>query len=296
LGASAELAVQLGRTEGDSELPLPFFRTTEGSTLAFDRSAGPVADTWPIIDCSPDGELRLVHRTFEGWCRLSLRTWTAPDFAAGFSLDAYLRAGQRHAEIEPDVSAAHATVAHALRRSGLPEQALASYARAGRCVPALPWCDWEALQLAVLLGDTSRALDSAGRLCLRAPAPGWRARATTPERVAEVLSWAVPDVDPPDPLLQLLDMLGPQASDQAQRERIAAIRHATFSGAALPPTRAVRPTAVPAQADHATWWSALEAAYRAGTARDEDLLLDPAYRPLRHHRPFSELLKIRREF
>src|SRR5690606_35204798 len=33
----------------DPELLLPFHRTEAGSYLAFDRSAAPVSDTWPIV-------------------------------------------------------------------------------------------------------------------------------------------------------------------------------------------------------------------------------------------------------
>jgi hypothetical protein len=296
LGGLRELAARSGKGPDDPELPLPFFRSTEGSTLAFDRGAGPVADTWPIIDCSSDGELRLVHRTLDGWCRLCLSNWTSPDHAQGFSLDNYLRAGQRHAEIEPDVSAAHATVAHALRRSGRPELALASYLRAGRSVPPLTWCDWEALKLAVLLGAVPLALEAAGRLSLRAPRSGWHTRATTPAQVAEVLGWLVPEVDPPDSLLRLLDLLAAQETDEEERQHIAAIRHAAVRGDSLPPTHPLRTTVAPAAPDRAASWAALKTAYRNGSVRDEDLLLDPAYRALRHHRPFADLLRIRREF
>jgi hypothetical protein len=296
LGGLYELAARWGRPPDDPELALPFFRTAEGSTLAFDRGAGPVADTWPIIDCSSDDELRLVHRTFDGWCRLGLSSWTSPDHGQGFSLDTYLRAGQRHAQIEPDVSAAHATVAHAMRRSGQPELALASYLQAGRSVPALTWCDWEALKLAVLLGHVPLALEAAGRLSLRAPRSGWRMRATTPAQVAEVLGWLVAEVDPPDPLLRLLDLLAAQETDEEERRHIATIRHAAVRGDSLPPTHPLRTTVAPADSDRATSWVALEAAYRKGRVRDEDLLLDPAYRALRHHRPFADLLRIRRDF
>jgi hypothetical protein len=296
LGGLAELSRVLSRPLDDSELPLPYFRTKEGSLLAFDRGAGPVADTWPILDCSAEGELRLVHRTFDGWCRLCLSEWTAADFTQDFSLEKYLSAGMRHAEIEPDVSTAHATVAHALRRSGRPEDALQSYLRAGRCVPALLWCDWEALKLAVLLSDTVRALEAATRLCSRAPAAGWRGRGTTPAQVTEVLGWLVAEVDPPDPLLRLLDLLAAQATDEEQRVRIGAVRHAVLTGESLPPTHPLRVTAVPPPPDLGNAWTALESGYRLGRVRDEDLLLDPAYRPLRRHRPFADLLHIRREF
>jgi hypothetical protein len=296
LQALAGLSALLQKPADDPELPLPYFRTKEGSVLAFDRGAGPVADTWPIVDCSADAELRLVHRTFDGWCRLCLTEWTSPDFKQEFSLEKYLRSGQRHAEIEPDVSTAHATVAHALRRSGRPEEALLSYLKAGRCVPALGWCDWEGLKLAVLLGDVARAQEAAARLCAYAPESGWLKRGTTPAQVAEVLGWLVPELDPPDPLLRLLDLLAAQAGDDEQRQRIAAIRHAAVSGDSLPPTHAMRATVTPPAPDPAVAWAALKSAYRLGAVRDEDLLLDPAYRPLRLHRPFAELLRVRREF
>jgi hypothetical protein len=297
LGALHEIAKLHERPVDDPELPLPFFRTKEGPLLAFDRGAGPVADTWPLIDCPLEGgEQRLVHRTFDGWCRLLLAELRASDFAAPFSLEKYLQGGLRHVEIEPDVAAAHATVAHALRRCGRPEDALASYLRAGLCVPPLSWCDWEALKLGVLLGDLDAALAAGRKLCVRAPRAAWDARGTTPARVADALGMLVASIDPPDPLLRLLDPLFTQAYDEEQTRAVSAVRHAVFAGDSLPPPHPVRATAVPAQPDLARWWSAVELAYRAGSVRDEDLLLDPAYRPLAKHRPLSDLLRVRREF
>ncbi len=127
------LAAERGVSFLDPELLLPFHRSEIGTYLAFDRSAGPVSDTWPVVDFDPQtGETRLIHRTFDGWCRLCVREWTAEDYAAEFTVDKYLAQGQRHAEIEPDVSIAHVTVAHALRRAGEPEKAGRFRARAGR--------------------------------------------------------------------------------------------------------------------------------------------------------------------
>ena len=37
----------------DPELLLPFHHTELGSYLAFDRSAAPISDTWPIVDFDP---------------------------------------------------------------------------------------------------------------------------------------------------------------------------------------------------------------------------------------------------
>ncbi len=296
LGALQGLARKAGRPKGDAELPLPYFRTVDGPLLSFDRGAGPVADTWPIVDGTFEGEQRLVHRTFDGWCRVCLLEWNASDFAQPFSLEKYLGSGRRHVQIEPDVSSAHATVAHALRRSGEPLAALASYLQAGRCVPPLPWCDWEALKLALLLGDTGSAMEAARRLCQRAPAAAWRARGTTPGQVADVLGLLAHAVEPADPLLRLLDQLGAQAQGAEQQHRIATVRRAIFSGEALPPTQAPRAPAIAPLPDPAAFWDALEGAYREGRVRDEDLLLEPTYRPLARHRPLADLLKIRRDF
>jgi hypothetical protein len=297
LGALRELAERSGCSPEDIELPLPYFRTKDGPLLAFDRSAGPVADTWPIVDYPPEGgEERLVHRTFDGWCRLCLSEWNAPDFAQPFSLDRYLRGGQRHVEVEPDVAAAHATVAHAERRSGRPERALASYLRAGACVPPLPWCDFEALKLAVLLGDVDGALAASRRLSARAPAAGWAARATTPARVADLLSALSARAPSPEPLLRRLDQLAAQAPDDAQAKGIAAVRRALFAGKAPPPPPPARATKVAPRDDHEAWWSDLQAAVRNGSVRDDDLLFDPSYAPLRAHHDFADLLRIRREF
>ena len=297
LGELERLAALFGRPSDDPELPLPYFRSNDGALLAFDCSAAPVADTWPVVDCPSDTpELRLVHRTFDGWCRLQLREWTAPDFGAEFSLERYLNGGLRHAEVEPDVATAHATVAHALRRAGEPERALASYLIAARCVPQLAFCDWEGLKLAVLLRDAKSALTIARRLCSRAPERGWQARATTPRQVADVLGQLVTEVEPPEPLLFLLDQLGDQTRDDQAKSAISALRRAVFGGEALPPSQPVRPTAVSPRPELDAFWDATEDAYQRGTVRDEDLLLDPAYRPLARHRPLADLLRVRRDF
>ncbi|MBC7171380.1 MAG: SMI1/KNR4 family protein, partial [Polyangiaceae bacterium] len=174
-----EYAQRVGRDFLDPELLLPFHRTLEGSVLTFDRSAGPVSDTWPIVDYDEEsGEHRLVYRTFDGFCRACVAEWTSDDFDAEFDLDTYLRRGQRHAALEPDVASAHATVAHALKRAGRPEEALASYLEAARCVPPLPWCDWEALKLAAILGDSTAALEASTRLAMLAPGAAWSKRET----------------------------------------------------------------------------------------------------------------------
>lgn len=296
LGALDELATRLGSAPGDPDLPLPYFRSNDGAVLAFDRSAAPIADTWPVVDCPPEGaELRLIHRTFDGFCRLCLREWGAADFGQPFSLERYLAGGRRHVEVEPDVAAAHATVAHALRRSGMPEAALASYLQAARCVPPLPWCDWEALKLAVLMRKPRPALDAGRRLCARAPQTGWRTRGTAPRHVADVVAQLVTEVDPPEPVVRLLDQLAAQAQGP-DASAVTALRRAAYCGEALPPSQPMRPTAVAPSADLAAFWEATERAYLEGRVRDDDLLLDPAYRPLSRHRPLAKLLELRRDF
>jgi hypothetical protein len=264
--------------------------------LAFDRSAAPIADTWPVVDCPPEGaELRLVHRTFDGFCRLCLREWDAADFGQPFSLERSLAGGQRHVDAEPDVAAAHATVAHALLRRGEPEAALQSYLHAARCVPPLPWCDWEALKLAVLLRKPGPGLAAGRRLCARAPAAGWLARGTTARQVADVVAQLVTEVDPPEPVVRLLVQLAAQVEGD-DAAAIAALRRAAYCGEALPPARPMRPTAVAASSDLPAFWRATEQAYLEGRVRDDDLLLDPAYRPLSRHQPLSKLLAVRRDF
>ena len=96
-----QLSARMGRSPDDPEVLLPFFASDDGGVLAFDRSAGPISDTWPIVDYYVDsGDLRLVHRTFDGWCRLRVAEWMADDFEAEFDLKKYLSSGQRHADIE----------------------------------------------------------------------------------------------------------------------------------------------------------------------------------------------------
>lgn len=296
-GALLELASRLGMSPRDPELLLPFFRTDDGGLLAFDRSSGPVSDTWCIVDYYLDsGELRLVHRTLDGWCKSAVSEWSAQDFDAPFSLEKYLRAGERHAQIEPDVSVAHATVAHALRRAGKPEEALRNYLRAARCVPNQAWCDWEALRLSAFLLDVRAGLEAAHRLCARGPASRWAARDTNPAAVADVIGILARHVPRKDGLLRLLDQLVEQASDEGERTHVSAVRRAIHEGKALPPTCAPRPTAVPMQGDAANQRAAIEQAYREGRVRDDELLLDPAYRVLGEPSALADVLKIARGF
>lgn len=280
-GTLAELATRTDRPVNDPEVLLPFYRTDDGGILAFDRTAGPVADTWPIVDYyTENDEVRLVHRTFDGWCRLCVSEWTAEDFDAPFSLQKYLAAGKRHVAIEPDVSVAHATVAHAQRRAGAPEKALASYLAAARCVPALPWCDWEALKIAVLLQDARSLLEAAGRLCARAPGGRWAERETDPVKVADVLGHAASWVRPKEALLRLFDQLGGQTLDEADHAHVAAIRHATHNHSIPPPTRPARALNVTLSDDPSEALASVKAAFVAGQLRDDDLLLHPSLSPI----------------
>jgi hypothetical protein len=203
--ALKEVAAQREASFLDPDLLLPFHRTEQGTVLAFDRSAAPIADTWPIVDFDPEtGEVKLVHRTFDGWCRLCFQEWTT-EIDTVFDLDKYLRQGHRHVEIEPDVSIAHVTVAHALRRAGKPALALSGYLHGGRCVPPIPWADWEALKLAALLGDFDAVAEAGGRLAKRTPARIWEQRGTTPSRVAYVLARALRRMPPGAPKRQAVE-------------------------------------------------------------------------------------------
>lgn len=282
----------------DPEVLLPFARTEHGSVLAFDRTAAPVSDTWPIVDYDPEtGDLRLVHRTFDAWCRVQVGEWTASDFGTTFTLDRYLAQGKRHASVEPDVSVAHVTVGHALRRAGQPEEALASYLRGARCVPAEPWCDWEALKLAVVLGDDGGVLEAGGRLGKRAPEATWTLRGTTPSRVAYLVARAFRRKSREDvtPWLRILDHLLLQTYEDDDRAACQAIRDKAESIEPLPeptpPQRRKCPPFEPAS----TWWQHLQAAYHQGALRDDDLALDPIYDSLPDQRA-SSLLRIRRDF
>ncbi|HEX4354513.1 MAG TPA: SMI1/KNR4 family protein [Polyangiales bacterium] len=298
LAVADELAERLGVPVRDPELLFPFYRSDDGGILAFDRSAGPVADTWPIIDYYIEsGEQRLVHRTFDGFCRLRVAEWTSPDHGAEFTLASYLRSGRRHVAIEPDVSIAHATVAHALRRAGKPEQALPAYLRAARCVPAQAWCDWEALKLAALLGDGRAAWESAVRLAARAPVARWRERETSPVMVADVLAIASSRLTTHrEQVLRLFDQLVAQADGEREHKHIASVRLAHQTGSPPPTPLLARASSVPPGTDHATWMTSVKEAYRNGKLRDEDLLLDPSYAPLRAKFALIEVLQTPRAF
>lgn len=292
-----ELATRLGCSPHDPEVLLPFFRNDDGGVLAFDRTAGPVADTWPVVDYYADsGELRLVHRTFDGWCRLSVAEWTASDFGEAFTLTKYLESGQRHVTMEPDVSVAHATVAHALRRAGRPEEALNNYLAGARCLPSQPWCDWEALKIAVLLGDTKSALEAGGRISSRAPQSRWAARETTPELVAQVLGGIADKIVPKEAVLRLLDQLADQAQGDDPRAVISELRRALFAGDPLPQPHPVHDLAVPPVDEPDAFFEALRQAYFEGRLRDDDLLLEPQYQALRRTHDFARILRTPREF
>ena len=292
------LAEERGVSFLDPELLLPFHRTELGSYLAFDRSAAPVSDTWPVVDFDPQsGEMRLIHRTFDGWCRLCVREWTSADYADEFTVDKYLRQGERHAEIEPDVSIAHVTVAHALRRAGEPERALESYLRAGRCVPAVPWADWEALKLASNLTYPADALEAASRLGKRAPVSTWERRETTPSRVAYAIAKVAPAAgENQEAWLRVVDQLVAQALDDEDRAAAKAIRRAVVKGGPRPAPSPPQQAELEIVEDADALFASACEAYRAGSLRDEDLVLDPRLDALgRGHDP-ADLLRIRRDF
>ena len=298
LSVADELAKRMDRSLRDPELLLPFYRSDDGGILAFDRSAGPVSDTWPIIDYYLEsGEQRLVHRTFDGFCRLRVAEWSSEDFGREFSLEGYLSSGKRHVAIEPDVSIAHATVAHALRRAGQPEQSLQSYLHAARCVPAQPWCDWEALKLSALLGDGRAAWESSVRLAARAPKHRWRQRETTPALVADVLAVISPRLPArAERVLRLYDQLHGQAESDRERQHIADVRRALMTRSAAPPPLGARIPSVVPHADTSAWIAALSEGYRRGKLRDEDLLFAPSYAPLRARYALAQVLRVSRAF
>jgi hypothetical protein len=293
-----ELAKRMSKSLRDLELLLPFYRSDDGGILAFDRSAGPVSDTWPIIDYYLEsGEQRLVHRTFDGFCRLRVAEWSSTDFGGEFSLESYLSSGKRHTTIEPDVSIAHATVAHALRRAGQPDAALLAYLLAARCIPAQPWCDWEALKLAALLGDGRAAWESSVRLAARAPKTRWRQRETTPALVADVLAVISPRLPArAERVLRLYDQLHAQAEGERERTHIAEIRYSLMNRSAAPPPLGARIPSVVPHADTTAWLAALCEGYRRGKLRDEDLLFAPSYASLRAKYALAQVLRVSRAF
>jgi hypothetical protein len=279
----------------DPELPLPFCRTAEGSLLCFDRSAGPVSDTWPIVDYNDEtADTHLVHRTFDGWCSACVAEWSSPDFREEFNLDKYLRMGARHVAVEPDVASAHATVAHAFKRAGSPELALDGYLQAARCVPSLPWCDWEALKLACLMDRQEEALEAASRLCGPAPQERWDQRETTPGSVSDLVARMAVQAEDDTPWVQLLDRLLEQTEGD-ERAHVEEVRRCVVVGEPLPAVRQPR-TSIPGASDLGQWWQAMEQAYRAGHVREDDLLFDPSLEGLSNHKPLAELLRIRRDF
>jgi hypothetical protein len=226
-----------------------------------------------------------------------VREWTSADYTDEFTVDKYLRQGERHVEIEPDVSIAHVTVAHALRRAGEPERALESYLRAGRCVPPVVWADWEALKLAVILGYPADALEAASRLGKRAPASTWERRETTPSRVAYAVAGVAPRPGhDQEPWLRIIDQLVAQALNDEDLAATKAIRRALVNGEPRPQPSPPQRAQIDDIDDPDALFAAACAAYRAGTLRDEDLVLDPRLEALRPRFDPADVLRIRRDF
>ncbi|MDQ3035243.1 MAG: hypothetical protein M3Y87_22745, partial [Myxococcota bacterium] len=71
---------------------------------------------------------------------------------------------------------------------------------------------------------------------------------------------------------------------------------AASGGSAIPLSWPAPETAVPPRGSLDEWWAAMNDAYRAGQLRDDDLVLDPTYAPLRERFDLGDLLRIRREF
>lgn len=300
--ALLEVAGQRTSSFPDADLLLPFHRTEQGTVLAFDRSAAPLADTWPIVDYDPEtGEVRLVHRTFDGWCRLCVSEWMA-ELDVAFDLEKYLRQGRRHVMIEPDVSIAHVTLGHGRKRAGRPDEALASYLRGARCIPAIPWADWEALKLAALLGDVDAVLETGARLAQRTLPHAWQLRGTTPSRVLYVLVRVLRTLaegSRQSAIEHSAEHLKSQSTSEEEARASEAILSAALGGEApIPAPFPPLPTAVPQldAEDLDAWWARMNDAYREGALRDEDLVLDPAYEPLRVRFELVDLLRTRREF
>lgn len=297
--ALKDMAERADRSFLDPELLLPFCKTAQESYLCFDRSAAPVSDTWPIVDFDLEsGEARLVHRTLDGWCQVCLGEWTSPEFTKPFDLDRYLKQGERHARIEPDVSVAHVTVGHALRRTGQPEEALEAYLRGGRCVPAITWADWEALKLAFVLDKDGALLEAATRLAKRAPRSTWEIRGTTPSRVAFVLARRFRALRPEDvgAWTRLIDRLEMQAIDDEDRAAIQAILRALNEDEPLPLPVPPQPLALAPVEPVSAWWERMRDAYAAGALRDDDLALEPIYARVRSQFAWADVLRLRREF
>jgi hypothetical protein len=68
------------------------------------------------------------------------------------------------------------------------------------------------------------------------------------------------------------------------------------SGSPSPMPLLPRVSDVPASTDIPAWLAALKEAYRKGRVRDEDLLLDPSYAPLRQQFALIDVLRTPRAF
>lgn len=173
---------------------------------------------------------------------------------------------------------------------------MTAYLAAASCVPSLPWCAWEALKLAVLLGDVDAGFAAASRLAKRAPREAWESRETTPRRVAELVAMLAIGRPELGPFLHLLDLLL-EAADEEDVASMAELRLAVREGHVLPdPDPPDVPSGLAPSADPAGLWEAARQAYLAGQLRDDHLLFEPAPRSLAATHPVADLLRIRRDF
>ena len=171
-----------------------------------------------------------------------------------------------------------------------------AYLAAARCVPSLPWCDWEALKIAVLIDKRAEAYEASSRLAARAPASAWEQRETSPLWVAQVVAPLARRTGSPSRWVRMLSQLE-EAAPEDEREDVEAIRVAMETGAPFPPLDPLREEPlVPPMEDTNAWFDAVKRSYLAGVVRDEDLLLEPTMAPLRERYPLGDCLRVRRDF
>ena len=128
----------------------------------------------------------IARSTASAGCALA-RSGPRPTSAAQFTLESYLRSGQRHVEIEPDVAVAHATVAHALRRAGKPELALRRTCAAHAACRLCRGATGKRSRSRCCSATPMRARGCGARLSRARRQPRWDQRATTPSWSADVL-------------------------------------------------------------------------------------------------------------
>ena len=154
------------------------------------------------------------------------------------------------------------------------------------------------MKLATILRRPLDALEAGSRLAKRAPLAMWQRRETTPSRVAFALAILAPapNGDDQEPWLRVIDQLVSQGVDAEDRESGKTIRKALLKGAAIPPPSPPHDSTIQLGDDVDLVYAAICTAYREGSLREDDLVLDQRLGAVWAKHSPGDVLRIRRDF